>query len=90
MTERSSRLRAPRRAHHDVVFYMPFIGWILSANATVRPGGAETQILAIARGLAKLGVRARSSPLASATSCRATSTGFASSRALPRARTSGL
>jgi glycosyltransferase involved in cell wall biosynthesis len=57
MSERSSRLRLRRRDRDDVVFYMPYIGWMLSENAPLPPGGAETQILAIARGLAKLGVR---------------------------------
>ena len=57
MSERSSRLRVRRRARDDVVFYMPYIGSMLSDNASFPPGGAETQILAIARGLAKLGVR---------------------------------
>jgi glycosyltransferase involved in cell wall biosynthesis len=57
MSKRWSRLRLGHRARFDVVFYMPYIGWILSDNAPLPPGGAETQILAIARGLAKLGVR---------------------------------
>jgi glycosyltransferase involved in cell wall biosynthesis len=57
MSERWLGLHVRRRARFDVVFYMPFIGWILSDNAPFPPGGAETQILGIARGLAKLGAR---------------------------------
>lgn len=54
MTARRSRLR--RFPESDVVFYTPFIGRMLTSGQ-LPPGGAETQILAIAKGLAKLGVR---------------------------------
>lgn len=50
-------LRRRRRRRVDVLFYTPFIGWALSDEAPLPPGGAETQILAIARGLARRGVR---------------------------------
>lgn len=51
------RLRTRRNPCVHVLFYTPFVGWTLSDNAPLPPGGAETQILAIARGLARRGVR---------------------------------
>jgi len=41
----------------DVVFYTPFIGWMLSPSAGQPPGGAETQILRLAKALAARGAR---------------------------------
>lgn len=41
---------------YDVAFYCPFVGLILSGSE-MPPGGAETQILMLARGLANLGQR---------------------------------
>lgn len=46
-----------RRARHDVVFYTPFIGDILSRRPSSPPGGAETQILMLSRALARRGLR---------------------------------
>lgn len=45
------------RERYDVVFYTPFVGWMLSSKATSPPGGAETQILMLAKALAGRGVR---------------------------------
>jgi glycosyltransferase involved in cell wall biosynthesis len=53
-----SRRRPRRRRRHDVVFYTPSIGAILSGGRSLPPGGAETQILMLARQLAARGVRA--------------------------------
>jgi glycosyltransferase involved in cell wall biosynthesis len=50
------RRRAEGR-RHDVVFYTPWIGSILSARASPPPGGAETQVLLLARALARRGLR---------------------------------
>lgn len=41
----------------DVVFYTPFVGALLSRAQTLPPGGAETQILVLARTLARQGLR---------------------------------
>ena len=41
----------------DVVFYTPFIGLTLSRGPSLPPGGAETQILMIAKGLVRRGLR---------------------------------
>jgi glycosyltransferase involved in cell wall biosynthesis len=41
----------------DVVFYTPFIGLMLSRGPSLPPGGAETQILMIAKGLVRRGLR---------------------------------
>lgn len=54
MSRRFPRRRTPR---HDVVFYTPWIGSILSSRNSLPPGGAETQIFLLARTLARLGVR---------------------------------
>jgi glycosyltransferase involved in cell wall biosynthesis len=40
---------------HDVVFYTPWVGSILSATASLPPGGAETQVLALAKILVRHG-----------------------------------
>jgi len=46
-----------RRRRFDVLFYTPWIGSILSQSGRMPPGGAETQILMVAKGLAERGVR---------------------------------
>lgn len=46
-----------RRRRYDVVFYTPFVGWMLSSRSTTPPGGAETQILRLATTLARRGIR---------------------------------
>jgi glycosyltransferase involved in cell wall biosynthesis len=46
-----------RRQRYDVVFYTPFVGWMLSPTAATPPGGAETQILMLAKTLARRGLR---------------------------------
>jgi glycosyltransferase involved in cell wall biosynthesis len=46
-----------RRGRFDVVFYTPWIGSIVSRAGRTPPGGAETQILMLAKGLAERGVR---------------------------------
>lgn len=51
-------MRRRRRQRSDVVFYTPFIGWILSPGSSTPPGGAETQILKLARALSQRGVSA--------------------------------
>jgi glycosyltransferase involved in cell wall biosynthesis len=43
------------RARHDVAFYVPAIGPLLTHAAGVPPGGAETQIYLLARALARRG-----------------------------------
>ena len=53
----AERLLARRRPRHDVVFYTPWIGSILSTRSSLPPGGTETQVLALARALARRGVR---------------------------------
>jgi glycosyltransferase involved in cell wall biosynthesis len=47
----------PERARFDVMFYTPWIGSILSRVESMPPGGAETQILMLARALAAQGAR---------------------------------
>lgn len=48
----------PRHDRDDVVFYVPFIGDILSRRETSSPpGGAETQILMLSKALARHGLR---------------------------------
>lgn len=42
---------------HDVVFYTPWIGSILSEREVKPPGGAETQVLLLAQALARRGLR---------------------------------
>src|SRR4051794_6091009 len=49
------RARGPER---DVVFYLPFLGRLLQPGSEVPPGGAETQVLLLARELAARGRRA--------------------------------
>ena len=49
--------RCARRRRFDVLFYTPWIGSILSGSGRTPPGGAETQILMLAKGLAARGVR---------------------------------
>jgi glycosyltransferase involved in cell wall biosynthesis len=46
-----------RRRPLDVVFYTPWIGSMLSRRPSLPPGGAETQILGIAKGLVRRGLR---------------------------------
>jgi glycosyltransferase involved in cell wall biosynthesis len=46
-----------RRNHHDVVFYAPFVGDLLSSGTWALPGGAERQILLLSAALAKFGLR---------------------------------
>ena len=50
------RRRTPHR-RHDVVFYAPWVGSILSLRQSLPPGGAETQVLMLARSLARAGLR---------------------------------
>jgi glycosyltransferase involved in cell wall biosynthesis len=55
---RAFRIRRSREhARHDVVFYMPWIGSMLSRRAHLPPGGAETQVLMLAKGLVGRGLR---------------------------------
>ena len=49
--------RPRRRPEHDVVFYTPWIGAILSSGGWVHPGGAETQMLMLAQALVHRGLR---------------------------------
>jgi glycosyltransferase involved in cell wall biosynthesis len=42
-----------RRPRYDVVFYTPWIGRLLSPTRTLPPGGAETQVLMLAKALAR-------------------------------------
>ncbi len=44
-----------RRPSLDVAFYMPFVGTILAPGASPPAGGAETQVLMLASGLAERG-----------------------------------
>lgn len=46
-----------RREYHDVAFYVPFIGDLLSSRTPSPPGGAETQILMLSQALARRGLR---------------------------------
>lgn len=46
-----------RREVYDVVFYTPFIGWMISAEQESPPGGAETQIFMLSKALARRGLR---------------------------------
>jgi glycosyltransferase involved in cell wall biosynthesis len=54
---------ASRRPHHDVVFYAPYIGWMLSTPGSASSGeaetwgGAERQTLSLALALAARGAR---------------------------------
>lgn len=50
-------LASSRHRRHDVAIYLPSIGSLLSRNPGVPGGGAEVQMLLIARGLAALGAR---------------------------------
>jgi glycosyltransferase involved in cell wall biosynthesis len=52
-----SRPNRRGRKRYDVVFYTPFVGWMLTSASPSPPGGAETQILLLARALARLGLR---------------------------------
>jgi glycosyltransferase involved in cell wall biosynthesis len=57
-TGRAGRSRSRRRREHfDVVFYTPWIGSILSTRRLLPPGGAEVQILMLAQGLVREGLR---------------------------------
>jgi glycosyltransferase involved in cell wall biosynthesis len=49
--------RGITRRRYDVAFYVPRIAPLLVRNATTPAGGAETQILLLARGLAERGAR---------------------------------
>lgn len=51
------RRRWRRRPLHDVVFYTPWVGSMLSSRQLLPPGGAETQVLMLARALARVGLR---------------------------------
>jgi glycosyltransferase involved in cell wall biosynthesis len=46
-----------RHHRHDVVFYAPWVGSMLSSRESLPAGGAETQVLMLARGLARAGLR---------------------------------
>ena len=48
--------RNSRHRRHDIVFYTPWIGSILSRQS-LPPGGAETQVLMLARALSRQGLR---------------------------------
>jgi glycosyltransferase involved in cell wall biosynthesis len=56
-------IRVSRAAHrvgggrHDVVFYTPRIGSVLTGGPSLPPGGAETQILMLAKALVERGLR---------------------------------
>lgn len=52
-----SATRFFRRRRYDVVFYTPFVGWMLTHEPSTPPGGAETQILRLAKAIARLGGR---------------------------------
>jgi glycosyltransferase involved in cell wall biosynthesis len=47
----------PRSRRHDVTIYLPTIGPLLSGGPGHAPGGAEVQMLLVAKGLAVLGAR---------------------------------
>lgn len=47
------RLRTHRRVRHDVVFYMPGVGFNLSPTHSIPGGGAENQVLMLAAALAQ-------------------------------------
>jgi glycosyltransferase involved in cell wall biosynthesis len=47
----------PRTRRHDVTIYLPSIGPLLSGHRGHDAGGAEVQMLLVAKGLAALGVR---------------------------------
>jgi glycosyltransferase involved in cell wall biosynthesis len=49
--------RGSRRPKYDVAFYAPWIAPLVSSGTDALPGGAETQILFLARGLAAKGCR---------------------------------
>jgi glycosyltransferase involved in cell wall biosynthesis len=58
MLELSARNRyRKRRDVHDVVFYTPWVGSILSDGESLPPGGAETQVLLLAKALVRCGLR---------------------------------
>lgn len=42
---------------YDVVFYRPWVGAILASHDSMPPGGAETQVLMLARALVRRGLR---------------------------------
>lgn len=46
-----------RHRRYDVVFYIPWIGSLIAPGSGPPAGGAETQILLVARALARLGAR---------------------------------
>ena len=46
-----------RRTRHDVVFYLPSVARLLTSRSDVPAGGAETQIVLLARALARRGAR---------------------------------
>src|SRR5437763_9449522 len=48
-------LRTRATVRHDVVFYAPWVGSILSNATLPPPGGAETQVLSLARTLVRHG-----------------------------------
>jgi len=49
--------RRQARKPYDVVFYAPFVGWMLASEAKSPPGGAETQIFMLSRELVRRGLR---------------------------------
>lgn len=49
--------RRPKRGPYDVVFYVPWLSPLLSAERHAPTGGAETQIYLVAKALAAQGVR---------------------------------
>jgi glycosyltransferase involved in cell wall biosynthesis len=46
-----------RRPRYDVVFYTPWIGRLISSTRALPPGGAETQVLMLAKALARANMR---------------------------------
>jgi glycosyltransferase involved in cell wall biosynthesis len=56
---RGMRQGARKREKHDVAFYVPWIGPLLTDADVTPTGGAETQVLLLARALARSGSKVR-------------------------------
>jgi glycosyltransferase involved in cell wall biosynthesis len=50
-------IQEPTAAEYDVAFYQPWVSALYAPRAPIPPGGAETQIQMVARGLAERGKR---------------------------------